>query len=216
MNRCVGKRSKKKKLKQLSHHLQKVKSLLNFNSKTKGMKFSFVLIFLPLLSFSQSLETIIQKGHELAVVAVAVSKDSNYVATASRDKSAKLWEMNTGREVRSFLGHEATVTSIEFTSDGKYLISGSNDKTVRIWDVYSGKALHTLVTTDIVTEVAIDPSMKFFVIAGYGNSGFGDSATIYDFQSRKIIKRLPTSADKGLGAGSRRIHQSGRKIDCFW
>ena len=68
------------------------------------MKLSFVLIFFPLLSFSQSLETIIQKGHELAVVAVAVSTDSNYVATGSRDKSAKLWEMSTGRESTQFPG----------------------------------------------------------------------------------------------------------------
>lgn len=165
------------------------------------MKVSFALLFFPLFSFSQSIETIIQKGHELAVVAVAVSKDSNYVATASRDKSAKLWEMSTGREVRSFLGHEATVTSIEFTSDGKYLISGSNDKTIRIWDVYSGKEVFNLATADIITDVAIDPQMKFFVVAGYGNSGYGDSATVYDFRSRKILKRLPTSADKGLGTG---------------
>ena len=56
------------------------------------------------LSKSQSLETIIQKGHELAVIAVAISPDSNYVATGSRDKSAKLWELSSGREVRSFLG----------------------------------------------------------------------------------------------------------------
>jgi WD40 repeat protein len=165
------------------------------------MKLTFALIFFPLLAFSQSIETIIQKGHELAVVAVAVSTDSNYVATGSRDKSAKLWEMSTGREVRSFLGHEATVTSIEFTNDGKYLISGSNDKTIRIWDVNSGKEIHSIVTADIVTDLAIDPKMKFFVVTGYGNTGYGDSATIYDFNSRKILKKLPVNPDKGLGSG---------------
>lgn len=165
------------------------------------MKLSIAFLFFPLLSYSQSLETIIQKGHELAVVSVAVSKDSNYVATASRDKSAKLWEMSTGREVRSFLGHEATVTSIEFTPDGKYLISGSNDKSIRIWDVLNGRELYSLVTPDIITDVSIDPNMKFFVVAGYGNSGYGDSVTVYDFQSRKVLKRLPASADKGLGSG---------------
>ncbi len=41
---------------------------------------------------SQStLETIIQKGHELAVVSIAISPDSNYAVTGSKDKSAKLW-----------------------------------------------------------------------------------------------------------------------------
>lgn len=59
---------------------------------------------------AQSLETVIQKGHELAVTSIAISPDSNFIATGSRDKSAKLWELRTGREVRSFLGHELTVT----------------------------------------------------------------------------------------------------------
>ncbi len=165
------------------------------------MRIILVIVLFPFLSFSQSLETIIQKGHELAVVTVAISSDSNYVATASKDKSARLWEMSTGREVRSFLGHEATVTSIEFTSDGKFLITGSNDKTIRIWDVVTGKELHRIITADIITDLSIDPKMKFFVVAGYGNTGYGDSATVYDFKSRKIIMKISTAADKGLGSG---------------
>ena len=161
----------------------------------------FVLLILPLLGFSQSLETIIQKGHELAVVSVAVSSDSNYVATGSKDKSIKLWDRSTGREIRSFLGHEATVTGIEFTADGKYLVSGGNDRAIRIWDVYSGNEVYHLATDGIVTDIAVDPKMKFFVVAGYNDSGYGDSATVYDLRSRKIVKKIPASADKGLGSG---------------
>ena len=170
-------------------------------SKLNGMRFLVVFFMIPLLSGAQTIETIIQKGHELAVVCVATSPDSNYVATGSRDKSAKLWEMNTGREVRSFLGHEATVTSVVFSSDGKFLITGSNDKTTRIWEVSTGKEIFTNTTSDIVTSIAIDPSMKFFVVAGYGNSGYGDSATVFDFQSKKVVSRIRSNADKGLGSG---------------
>ncbi len=165
------------------------------------MRLIFAFLFCPLLLFSQSLETVIQKGHELAVVTLAISPDSNYVATGSKDKSAKLWEVGTGREVRSFLGHEATVTSLEFTSDGKFLITGSNDKSIRIWDVVTGKEIYTITTSDIVTDLAIDPHLKFFVVAGYGNSGYGDSVTVYDLMSKKQIKKISASADKGLGSG---------------
>ena len=86
------------------------------------MRSILFFVFCPLASLAQMLETVVQKGHELAVVTVAISPDSNYVASGSKDKSAKLWEMSTGREVRSFLGHEATVTSMEFTSDAKTLM----------------------------------------------------------------------------------------------
>ncbi len=163
----------------------------------------FILIFLcfPFLALSQALETVIQKGHELAVVCVAISPDSNYVATGSRDKSAKLWEMSTGREVRSFLAHEATVTSLVFTPDGKTLITGSNDKSIRLWEVATGNEIHAIHTDDIITDLAIDPHQKFFVVAGYGNSGYGDSLTIYDLVSRRKQYKLPVSADKGLGSG---------------
>ncbi|HZB11905.1 MAG TPA: WD40 repeat domain-containing protein, partial [Chryseolinea sp.] len=150
---------------------------------------------------SQALETVVQKGHELAVVAVAISPDSNYVASGGKDKSAKLWEMSTGREVRSFLGHEATVTSLEFTSDAKTLITGSNDKSIRIWDVAKGKEIHAIHTNDFVTDLAIDPLLQFFVVAGYGNSGLGDSITIYDLVSKTVVKKISASPDKGLGSG---------------
>src|SRR5689334_15861377 len=116
------------------------------------MKTLFVICSLLFVSslHGQSLETVIQKGHELAVIAIAVSPDSSYVATASRDKSAKLWEVRTGREVRSFLGHEASVTSVAFSADGKTLITGSNDKTVRLWDVSTGKELYSITTPEYI------------------------------------------------------------------
>ena len=165
------------------------------------MRFILVFIFCPFLSICQNLETVIQQGHELAVVTVAISPDSNYIATGSKDGSAKLWETGTGREVKSFLGHQATVTSVEFTSDGKTLVTGSNDKSIRFWDISNGKQLHSIHTDDIVTDVAIDPLMKFFVVAGYGNSGYGDSITAYDFSNKRRLKKISVSPDKGLGSG---------------
>lgn len=165
------------------------------------MRLVFLFIFCPFLSICQNLETVIQQGHELAVVTVAISPDSNYIATGSKDKSAKLWETGTGREVRSFLGHQATVTSVEFSSDGKTLITGSNDKSIRFWAIESSKELHSIQTNDIVTDIGIDPLMKFFVVAGYGNSGYGDSITVYDFNTKRQLKKISVSPDKGLGSG---------------
>jgi WD40 repeat protein len=157
---------------------------------------SFILLLCLSMAFhvkSQSLETIIQKGHELAVISVAVSPDSNFVATGSKDKSIKLWELSTGREVKSFLGHEMSVTALDFSSDGKLLLSGSNDKTVKLWDIISGKELFTLETGEYVNDVALDPNLKFFVEAGERQDGYGDHATIYDFKTRKQITQIPVN-----------------------
>ncbi|MEQ1586300.1 MAG: caspase family protein [Cyclobacteriaceae bacterium] len=156
-----------------------------------------IMISASFFTMGQSLETIIQKGHELAVIAVVVSPDSNYVATGSRDKSAKLWELSTGREVRSFLGHEATVNSLDFSSDGKYLITSSGDKSVRIWETKTGKEIYKVEPDrEILTDVALSPDGKFFITGGYG-----DSARVYDFQSKKILAAIPVDPDKGRGYG---------------
>jgi WD40 repeat protein len=142
---------------------------------------------------SQSLETIIQKGHELAVISVAVSADSNFVATGSKDKSIKLWELRTGREVKSLLGHEMSVTALDFSADGKLLLSGSNDKTIKLWDIRSGKQIFSINTNEFVNDVALDPAMNFFVAAGERDNGYPDSATVYNFKTQKIITRLPVN-----------------------
>ncbi len=120
-----------------------------------------LLVLISISAQAQSLETIIQQGHELAVVTVAVSPDSNYIATGSKDKSARLWERATGREVRSFLGHEATVTGVVFADNGKYLITGSNDKSIRLWEVANGREIAVIRTTDIITDIAVDPNQNF-------------------------------------------------------
>lgn len=154
---------------------------------------------LPLLA--QPLETVIQKGHELAVLCVAMGRDSNYVVTGSRDKSAKLWERHSGREVRSFLGHEASVTAVALSPDNQWLLTGSNDMSVRLWETGTGKSVFSLPTIDYITAVAFDPQLRFFALGGYNRNGRGDSLTIVDFRTRQVIKRFATDPDKGNASG---------------
>lgn len=146
-------------------------------------------------SDGQNLLTVIQKGHELAVLTVAVSPDSNYVATGSRDKSIKLWELNTGREVRSFLGHGASVNQLEFSSDGKYLISANGDATAKIWEVATGKELFSIKPDEErITDVAYDPKGRFFVTVG-----FGQKVRVWDVLTKKKLAEMEADGYAGSG-----------------
>ena len=157
---------------------------------------------------AQSFETILQQGHELAVISVATSPDSNYVATGSRDKSAKLWELGTGREVRSFLGHDFSVTALGFTRDGKTLVTGSNDKTIKLWDVSTGEELASIVVNYRVTSIAIDPTSRYAFVGGYQTEYVGkayawdDSVVVIDLKSKRPVKKISADPDKGLGYGT--------------
>lgn len=67
---------------------------------------------------------------------VAVAPNGSMIASASEDRTVRLWYAQTGTSAGEPLrGHNKGVTSVKFSPDSRWVISGSNDGTVRIWDV---------------------------------------------------------------------------------
>ena len=56
----------------------------------------------------------------------------------------RLWDVQTGEQLRTLEGHTSGVNSVAFSPDGSTLASGSGDDTVRLWDVQTGEQLRTL------------------------------------------------------------------------
>jgi WD40 repeat protein len=72
------------------------------------------------------------KGHSDAVAGVAFSPDNKVLASASYDKSVKIWSLNPPR-LPILTGHKDRVLSVAWSADGKTLASGSRDRTVKLW-----------------------------------------------------------------------------------
>src|SRR5205085_2976114 len=89
-----------------------------------------MMIALPALAEPR----VILKGHTLALGGLAYSANGLHVATASYDRTAKVWEAATGKELATLAGHNATVEAVAFSLDGKFLATGSYDGTVKLWD----------------------------------------------------------------------------------
>ena len=70
---------------------------------------------------------------------MAFSPDGKRLASASDDKSVKVWDATSGQETGTLKGHHDTVRGVTFSPDGKWLASASADKTVKIWDATNGE-----------------------------------------------------------------------------
>jgi WD40 repeat protein len=73
------------------------------------------------------------------VSSVAFSPDGKRIVSASHDKTVRVWDARTGKQLLVLTGHADIVTSVAFSPDGKRIVSASRDHTVRVWDISTGQ-----------------------------------------------------------------------------
>ena len=119
--------------------------------------------------------------HQDAVESVAFGPDAARILTASRDKTAKLWDAASGKLLASF-AHQGRVFQGVFSPDGTRILTASGDGTAKLWDAASGKLLASFAHQDEVNHATFSQDGTRILTASADNS-----AKLWDAASGKLL-----------------------------
>ena len=73
--------------------------------------------------------------HEGIVNTSSFSPDGRRIVTGSQDRTARVWDAESGKPLGEAMRHENAVPAASFSPDGRRIVTGSQDRTARVWDV---------------------------------------------------------------------------------
>jgi len=129
-------------------------------------------------------------GHSNGVFSVAFSPDGNRVATAAYDKTARIWDVASGRELKR-LEHEEGTSCAVFTPDGARLIVSGTAR-IRVWDIESGNQIMDF--GDQASKLAISPNGEYIA-----SCGMTEDTCVYDAETGKKLWKLTGKQGSHLG-----------------
>jgi len=108
------------------------------------------------------------------------------------DYTARIWNVESGKELKKFKGHTGGIHSVAFSSDGQKIVTASDDSTARIWDVKSGRELRKFVGSPPlpVAYATFSPDGKNIATASDYNN-----VQIWDSESGKKLQKLVGHTD---------------------
>ena len=123
----------------------------------------------PSQSYAPSMappELVIQTGHSSRVNCAVFGPNRRWLASGSADHSIRLWDVDSGRELRALHGHKNWIKSLAVNRNGEHLASGSNDGTVKLWNVSSGREIRTFEGHAGPVEVVLFSPDDRWIISG--------------------------------------------------
>lgn len=111
-------------------------------------------------------ELVLQNGHAASVCHADFSPDGQTLVSVGKDNTVKVWEVGTGKLLRTKENHSFRGRCVVFSPDGKTFASGSPQKKVKIWDLSTGNLLQSLRGhTDDIKAVTFSPNGKLIASA---------------------------------------------------
>ena len=124
------------------------------------------------------------------VRSAAFSPDGRRIVTASNDRTARVWDAATGRQL-AILRQDVPIRTAEFSPDGRRIVTASADQTARIWDADTAKPLRVLSGhDDFVWSAAFSPDGRRILTAS-----FDQTVRVWDAETAKQLTVLTGHGD---------------------
>lgn len=134
---------------------------------------------------TEETEKVLLTGHDGPINTIAVSPNGKYIVSGSCDKTIKIWDMLTGKELNTLTNHNDWINSIVISKDGRFIVSGSDDGIVRVWDLFTGKAMQVVMKRfNEVLSVSISVDNRSVAF------GCADGSVFLNDIARKRILRI--------------------------
>jgi WD40 repeat protein len=125
-------------------------------------------------------------AHSDWVRCLSFTPDSAKLASGSFDKTIKLWQIDTGKEIYTFADRLKGVFALAVSPDGKYLASGSWNETIELWDLATGTLLHNLTQhKESVRSLAISPDSQTLI-----SGSFDRTIVLWHLPDGKVIETI--------------------------
>ncbi len=164
------------------------------------------LIICPASPAAEKPEFFVQLGHSSTVYGIAFSPDGKYAVSGAYDGNIKLWDIEAGRELRTFSGHTEYVKAVAFSRDGRYAASASHDQTVRVWEIETGREVRRLGGF-FASSLSFEPDGSLLI------GDFIGKVRLWDFRSgvEKELKKNDFEGDVMAALLSGRQGRVGRQ-----
>src|SRR5439155_11426186 len=131
-------------------------------------------------------QLVIQTGHSSRINCAVFGPDHRWLASGGADNTIRLWDVDSGHELRALIGHKNWIKSLAVSRNGELLASGSNDRTVKVWNVSSGRELLSLAGHEGPVEVVSFSPDDRWIISGSTDS----TIKVWDAVSGRLLQTL--------------------------
>ncbi len=141
-------------------------------------------------------------GHKSLIKDVTFTKDGRYLVSAGNDKIVRVWDLKTGKTVRTLrgqigAGHEGKIYAMALSPDERWLAVGGwiKNNEIRLYNFPTGKLVTLLKGhTNVVNGLAFSPNSRYLV-SGQGGSS-NQVAIIWDINKQKQLHILKGHTDR--------------------